>query len=268
MENTVLSDLYIEMQNEMIQTLKTAAPFVGHSGTKGSITEQNWIEWFRAHLPQRYKVDQATIIDSKGNRSQQIDMVIYDAQYSYSICKRGGGKFIPAESVYAVFEIKQIVNRANIKYAGEKAKSVRKLDRTSVDIPHAGGTYSKKDRNAMHEIVAGLLTTGTAWKGSTEKNVIDCIKEIKSRDERLDFICAISQNTFVIENNCLIGERVEDFPEIKVCGKEKSLVYLLLMLLKRLQYIGTVPAISFDAYAAAIEETEYKETEYKEKSED
>lgn len=63
-------------------------------------------------------VDKATIIDSAGNQSEQIDLVIYDAQYSYLVFTQGNRKLIPAESVYAVFEVKQELNKAYIEYAG------------------------------------------------------------------------------------------------------------------------------------------------------
>lgn len=102
-----LSNLYENMQKEMIQKLNTGAEAFVHSGTKGDDSELNWIEWFREYLPQRYKVDKAVVIDSTGKQSDQIDLVIYDAQYSYLVFKHGDGKVILAESVYAVFEVKQ-----------------------------------------------------------------------------------------------------------------------------------------------------------------
>ena len=119
-----LSGLYAEMQKEMLQKLQTGAFSVIHPGTKGDNTEANWIKWFQEYLPERYKVDKAIIIDSSGKQSQQIDLVIYDAQYSYLVFHQGDTKLIPAESVYAVFEVKQELNKEYIEAAGEKAKSV------------------------------------------------------------------------------------------------------------------------------------------------
>ena len=163
-----LSDLYAEMQKEMLQKLQTGAFSLVHSGSKGDNTEANWIEWFRAYLPKRYKVDKAIIIDSTGKKSQQIDMVIYDAQYSYLVFHQGDTKLIPAESVYAVFKVKQELNKEYIEYAGEKAKSVRSLHRTSARIKHAGGDYDPKP---LHEVLAGVLTTRSTWASPISSNV-------------------------------------------------------------------------------------------------
>lgn len=244
-----LSKLYENMQKEMIQKLNTGAEAFVHPGTKGDDTELNWIEWFREYLPQRYQVDKAIIIDSTGKQSDQIDLVIYDAQYSYLVFKHGNEKLIPAESVYAVFEVKQNLNKDRIEYAGKKAKSVRALSRTSAPIKHAGGQYKPK---ILHEILAGILTTKSDWRAPIENSVVKYINE-REKEERLDFVCSISNNTFVIDNNTFVTEYKESIkPKIHCCEAEKSLVYLLLNLLKKLQDIATVPAIDFLKYAEKI----------------
>lgn len=74
---------------------------------KGDVTEWDWIAVLREHLPTRYCVDKAFIVDSRGNLSQQLDLVIFDKQYGPIVFHRHGATYIPAESVYAVFEVKQ-----------------------------------------------------------------------------------------------------------------------------------------------------------------
>lgn len=252
-----LSGLYAEMQKEMLQKLQTGAFSVIHPGTKGDNTEANWIKWFQEYLPERYKVDKAIIIDSSGKQSQQIDLVIYDAQYSYLVFHQGDTKLIPAESVYAVFEVKQELNKEYIEAAGEKAKSVRTLCRTSAPIKHAGGQYDPKP---LHEILAGILTTRSGWVSPIVTNATKYIRE-RGYDDHLDFVCSVSDNTFVIENNIFVSQYdASILPSINFCEKEESLVYLLLNLLRRLQDIGTVPAIDFSKYAEKINSRIYKET--------
>ena len=48
-------------------------------------------------------------------------------------------------------------------------------------------------------------------------------------------------------------------PTICFCEKDESLVFLLLNLLRRLQDIGTVPAIDFSKYAEGIKSRIYKQ---------
>lgn len=117
-----------------------------------------------AYLPNRYAVAKGVVIDADGNESEQIDVIIYDRQYSYLVLKHNETFLIPAESVYAVFEVKQSLNKGYMEYAQHKTESVRKLKRTSVAIKHAGGKYDPKP---LHKIVAGLLTTTSDWAESS-----------------------------------------------------------------------------------------------------
>ena len=257
MSEVNLKEIYAGMQQEMLGKLQVGAISFVHPGTMGDNSEANWIDWFKNYLPKRYKVAKGIIIDSAGNQSHQIDLVIYDAQYSYLVFNQGDSKLIPAESVYAIFEVKQDLNKTNIEYAGEKAKSVRSLYRTSAPIKYAKGEYPPKP---LHEILAGVLTTRSAWVDPIVSNTVKYIKE-RSYEEHLDFVCSISNNTFVVENNTFVSEYdSSQTPIIRFCEKDESLVFLLLNLLRRLQDIGTVPAIDYSKYAEKIDSKIYKQT--------
>jgi hypothetical protein len=65
-------------------------------------------------------------------------------QYTPSLLDQQKHRYVPAEAVYAVFEVKPSINWDYLIYAGEKADSVRILERTSIEIPHAGGTFPAK----------------------------------------------------------------------------------------------------------------------------
>lgn len=117
-----LKNLFSALQTEMFAEANLSC-VVNHPGDKGDNSEESWIKWFKAYLPNRYKAAKATVIDSQGNISDQIDIVLYDAQYSYLAFNQNGILYIPAESVYAVFEIKQNLKKTNMEYAGKKQKA-------------------------------------------------------------------------------------------------------------------------------------------------
>lgn len=254
MHKIELSELYCSIQKEMIASLNLSSSAVIHPGTKGDATENDWISFFRNYLPTRYKVDKGIVIDSDGNQSQQIDIIIYDNHYSYFVFHRDDTLLVPAESVYAVFEVKQNLNKEHIQYAGNKAKSVRELHRTSAPIKYAGGQYPPKE---LHEIVSGLLTTTCDWKGPIQSKVVQYLNE-RDYYERLDLVCSINKCTFSVNNNVFLSDydSKENY-ETMFCESDKSLVYLLLSLLKKLQDIGTVPAISFSDYEKPIDAKRY-----------
>jgi hypothetical protein len=132
-----LKQLFLSLQNQLQTKMVTNREFVHHGPAKGAASEQAWLAMFNAYLPQRYRADSAFVIDCDGELSDQIDIVIYDRQYSPLILQQDGVLYVPAESVYAIFDVKQELGRWTIFQAANKAASVRKLKRTSVPIHYA-----------------------------------------------------------------------------------------------------------------------------------
>ena len=125
-EKPDLKTLFAALQTDMVSKAKFSN-VLNHPVDKGDNSEENWIKWFDDYLPKRYRAAKATIVDSHGDISNQIDLVLYDEQYSYLAFNQNGILYIPAESVYAVFEVKQELTKAHMEYAGKRAESVGNL---------------------------------------------------------------------------------------------------------------------------------------------
>src|ERR1017187_7540736 len=140
-------------QSCLISQLKSSARIV-HAGDRGEVNEQHFIDFLRKYLPNRYSVEKAIVLDHEGSVSQSIDVVVYDRQYTPTLLDNDKHRYVPAEAVYAIFECKPKIDKGYLKYAADKANSVRRLKRTSVEIHHAGGTHPAKKPG---HIVAGIL---------------------------------------------------------------------------------------------------------------
>ena len=57
-------------------------------------------------FPSDTKLRDGFLVDANGSISEQIDIVVFDRQYSPFLFNQDGCKYMPAESVYAVFEVK------------------------------------------------------------------------------------------------------------------------------------------------------------------
>jgi len=237
-----ISAAFLDLQQAMSQELITDRTHIKHPVSKGNATEFKWIETFRKYLPNRYSVDKAFVIDCKGNISDEIDMIIYDQQYSPFLFNRDTSLFIPAESVYAVLEIKQDLNKTHIEYAGRKASSVRLLYRTSAPVPYVEGKLKCKP---LHEIIAGILTLTSSWKDPFGRGFISAIKKSKP-EERIDIGCVLEQGAFEIKYESDGNEKSNIIP------KDKALIFFFLKLLSKLQSIGTCPAIEIGSYSKYI----------------
>ncbi len=239
MSDWSLPQLLSSLHEDIEQRLSTARKSLAHPGTKGDASESVWLNLLQTYLPTRYRAIKAHAVDSNGVCSHQLDVVIFDRQYSPLIFEYEGQTIIPAESIYAVFEAKQTVNAAFISYAQDKIASVRRLHRTSIPIPHAGGTYPAKSPG---HIIGGLLTLESDWNPPCGDSLAEALA-VGPPAGRLDLGCIAAHGTFRRENT--------DF--YTIINKGKPATAFLLELIARLQDIATVPMMDVRAYAKWLE---------------
>ena len=132
----------------------TAASVTDHSTARGDVAENAWRGLLGEYLPARYRVSAGFVISADGERSHQIDCIVYDNTYSPTFFSEHGVDYIPVEAVYAVFEIKQEVTKGYIQCAANKAESVRTLRRTSA--PYVGDGQERPAKPSFC-IIGGLL---------------------------------------------------------------------------------------------------------------
>jgi hypothetical protein len=158
-----------------------------------------------------------------------------DRQYSPFIFNFEGRTIIPAESVYGAFEAKQSINAEQVNYAQKKIASVRRLHRTSLPIPHAGGTYPAKP---PAHILGGLLTFESEWTPPLGQALTEALGK-GVPDERLDLGCVAAHGMFGCdEKQCYT-----------ITPQGKPATVFLFELIARLQSTATVPMIDIRAYA-------------------
>jgi hypothetical protein len=207
---------------------------IEHGPTAGAATERHWIALFERYLPKRYKASSAFVIDSRGNRSRQIDIAIYDHFYSPLLFPQESAVHIPAESVYAVFEVKPSMSRPLVRDAAAKIASVRALHRTSATLISAG---KRQSAVRPRRVLGGLLAATSVWGEATfAANITRCVAEHK-KDEQLDLVCCLEQGTL-------------EYPQVSC--PEESLIFFVLRLLDRLRAMGTAPAADWTQYGHSL----------------
>jgi hypothetical protein len=229
----LLASLHDDIQNR----LQIARQSFAHPGTKGDASEEVWLKMLSTYLPQRYRADKAFVVDSKGVFSDQIDVVVYDRQYSPFIFQYEGQTIVPAESVYAVFEAKQTIHADHVAYARKKVASVRKLHRTSLPIPYAKGTYPPKP---LIPILGGILTFESDWKPCCGDALWAALGDGSVEDDRLDIGCVAAHGHFAWE---------QALGKYEFTNEGKPATAFLFKLISMLQFSGTVPMIDVNAYA-------------------
>lgn len=227
-----------ELNSEVAQDLQRARDAIGHPTELGDATEYIWIELFNKYLPKRYEATKAAVVDSLGNFSDQIDVVIHDRQYTPLMFSFKGRNVVPAESVYAVFESKQEMNAKHVGYAQEKARTVRSLHRTSLPVPTIDGTSKAK---IPSRIIAGILTLSCAWSppfGDTMRSHL----EADSGQGLLDIGSVADAGIF--KHNAESG--------FELRSAEMPVTLFLFELITLLQTTATVPMIDLGAYGKSL----------------
>lgn len=282
MSKVELKELFASMQNQMSAQLSTNRNHIEHTGSKGDALENAWTEWLRKYLPNRYSVGKAIVIDYEGTVSHQIDIVIYDNWFTPFIFTQNGFHYIPAEGVYAVFEVKPDISgfsdrKHNIAYSGEKIESVRVLKRDAASFINGG---IKQSARPLTKILGGILTSTK----SGEKNNNDTLDnhfKLQTNLKGIDIGCVANYGSFYIDYKSpkktiqkfgkeldVTGEITEsgmtpyleyykdrEFVNSNFSSSENSFVTFFMQLTRHLQQsIGTVPAINMNKYLESINE--------------
>lgn len=236
-----LDDVFLAISEPLKAVLSSTSATIIHPGTKGDASEFQWLNWLRTYLPKRYEINKGFVIDSDAYISDQQDIIIYDRQYSPYLLSREGVIYVPAESVYAVIEVKQKLNKKYIEYASEKVRSVRRLKRTSIPIYTAEGVIPPKP---PQKIIGGLVCLSSDWKkGINSRRLEKALKEIDDENGRIDIGCCLESGSFTVNYNN------EGTITIERSTAESALIFFFIRLMSMLQQLGTVSAIDFNSYA-------------------
>lgn len=230
-------------QEHLLSGLEKSRAIFTNAEAKGDATEFEWTKVIEGFLPHRYKATSAFVLDADGARSDFIDVVIHDRHFCPLLFEQGGQMFIPAESVYAAFEIKQDLTRNQVVYASEKAASIRKLRRTSRSFINSG---AHQDARPLFCILTGILCLESTWDPPFGNPFERALQDGASEHSPIDLGCALRHGSFDITWS-------GGAPHIDASAPDVSLMFFLLRLFNRLQTLGTVPAIDLAEYGRTLE---------------
>jgi hypothetical protein len=242
-----LTALLLGKEHLLESRLGVTRETVTHTGEMGAASEADWCAALTEFLPTRYQVSKAFVIDSTGATSDQIDVVVHDRHFCPLFFETSAGaRYVPVESIFAVFEAKQEMTRAHVDYAARKIASVRRLRRTSGAIVDRG---QRRDPRHSFDILGGLLTLESSWTPPFGEAFRDALDAHMGHDmERLDLGCALRHGAF---------EVLPDHGGIDVGVGRGALVFFLSRLFQRLQMIGSPMAIDLRAYSRSLQADEF-----------
>ena len=234
-----LRQALVGVEETFLQKLKQNKKSITHDPTMGDATEDSWIELLEQYLPKRYRVAKAFAIDHLGNTTEQLDCLIYDSHFTPVLFGKDKHQYVPAEAVYATFEIKQEVSAQHLAAAAQKLASLRRLNRTSAPIPWTKG---KNPPKKPFQIIGGLLSLNASWR---DKLGVAFKKQFDSYlgDEKLNFVLTAEDGFY---------DHFDTKKKASLVTGEGSLIVGLFRLLTALRDCSTVGAVNWEDYEKAL----------------
>lgn len=172
---------YRYLNQMMVEEIDIASP---HGGISGNHREEMWIKFFRSIVPLKYSIAQGVIIiDSKGKRSREVDIAVYDEAYTPYVFQYNTLKFIPIEAVVVAIECKS----SNWKDEALKdwATDIRKLKPSPSGIARIVSGYATGITNETQKRSRPILILATNYT-LVQQEGMDTIK--KELGNHFDFI--------------------------------------------------------------------------------
>ncbi|QDR78920.1 DUF6602 domain-containing protein [Sporomusa termitida] len=194
---------YQDLNRKMVNELNLSSI---HGGLTGHCREEMWLNFFRGIIPQKFSLAQGVIIiDAYGNASREVDIAVYDEQYTPYVFRYNMLKFIPIEAVAVVIECKS-VDPGN-KQLTEWAKSIDALRTCRAGIARMATGY-----------FAGL--NNPTQTGTRPIKILACLKEVV-RDGTWEACWQELQQSF----DFIIAKKKDKdkYFELVVANKQKNL---------------------------------------------
>jgi len=231
----------IDVEEAFVLDLKNRQKAVTHPGALGDATEDAWIELLQRYLPARYRVAKAFAVDHLGSTTDQLDCLIYDAHFTPALFGKDKHLYVPAEAVYATFEVRQTISADDLDYAADKVASLRVLQRTSAPLESAQGISAPKP---LLPIIGGLLGMNASWSDGLGKAFI----------ERFDSLKDTKQLDLVLTAESGFCDRLDTGRDPVIFSGSGTLMRGLFRLLRALRAKATVAAIEWEKYEAVLED--------------
>ena len=137
MPNTIIdhlieerADIFLSAFSQISKALfrdDTKANKVRHPGEFGMYRESITADFLRCFLPQHLSIDTGFIVNSLGDVSKQIDLVIYDPSMTPPLESKQRQRFFPVETLVAAGEVRSEITKQSLNDALGRLAEVKAL---------------------------------------------------------------------------------------------------------------------------------------------
>jgi hypothetical protein len=249
-------NIFDEVAGQMRSDLKKARTVLQHPGLKGASIEETIRTFLREYLPKSLDISTGTAIDSTGNYSRQLDVIISDAFKTPIFYRSGQNRVIPIECIYAVIEVKTYLGTRELNDAFENMRSVRRLQKKAYVKPSGDIIWKSNLYGREWDIIPTNYFVFTFDSSDLKKLAafLDQLHQEASLPEwsRIDTICVLDKGVIC---NRLANGKFNALPEpnsqLFVCQTNRSLL-LFYSLIGRYLFQARMPDFLFTDYLGQL----------------
>ncbi|MCF6734881.1 DUF6602 domain-containing protein [Blastococcus sp. KM273129] len=243
-----MSDLMAIMSQaaqEMTLSLAKIRTALDHNLSKGEAAEESVRSFFRRYLPASLGVTKGQVIDSKGQRTRQLDVIIYDVARTPMLFSsdEDGHRLVPVEGVLAVIEVKTKVGPSDAEGIVKNMLSVKQLSKSAYfpqgSIQRVVTSYGRQWDHTPTLYALFALESGDLKKFNT---ALKSHMTTLPLWERVDIGCLLSKGVLVNEQlDGMIATVGSSGSSLKVYESPNALLIFYLMLSEQLLQTDTRP---------------------------
>lgn len=248
----IFGEIAVRMRSDFERTRKA----IEHRGLKGTANEQILRDFLGDYLLASLDVSIGEIIDSRGNRSRQADVIISDAARTPVLYGIKDIRVLPVECVIAVIEVKAKLDQRELAAAFENMRQVKALKKTAY-YPQPGRIKYQHTLYGKNWDVWPTNYYVFAYESIRLETLVDVLDQRHVADKlpcdsRIDSMCVLDKG--VICNELADGKlSVVPGEGSRLVGvyTEHALLLFYMLASHLLNQAKIRPAFNFNAYITA-----------------
>ena len=241
---TILEEFSKNIRSQILVDFKTSELFE-HNLLKGQNNESILIERLRTYLPKKYSLTTGKLFDSENNRSDEIDIIIYDNFHNSEIISLKRASLVPVEISFAVISVKTKLTKPElVGYRKKKgcicniktAKQLKKINGLPLNLGSTKAEFS------YAPTIGIIFAYDSPPIFTVAKNfIIGNRNESIEKNEQIDFIC-------IFNKGIIINDKQND--RIKIISssenedeKYKTFLNFIMMLMS---HLNSMPMTTLD----------------------
>jgi hypothetical protein len=194
-----LKEIFDEVSSQMKSDFVKAQKSLAHSGLKGDANEETVKKFLREYLPKTLDITTGTLVDSKGNQSRQLDIIICDSAKTPIFFQSGETRVIPIECTYTVIEVKAYLDKAELEKSYKNMQSVKALEKKAY-FDQKGAIVTTQTLYGREWNYWPILYFVFAFDSPMLSSVLNNLNAYQNKNEihkRIDSICILKNGVIM-----------------------------------------------------------------------